>query len=221
MRASVNRSTGLTPNKMMLGREVNMPGQLMFPVPGQTYEDQDVYVSELVKNLQQAHAVARQTLNTSQKAMKRNYDLKILLRPYAEGDVVYLLDTAASKGKCRKLCSPWKGPGVIVKKLSAYLYRVKLRNAVFVTNHDRMAPCRDRKIPAWITQHHRRADDPPEETDDNNQPYCLCRRPWEGRFMIQCDYCQEWYHGSCVNITATDALDIDKYKCESCVHAGR
>lgn len=36
--------------------------------------------------------------------------------------------------------------------------------------------------------------------------------------MIQCDYCDEWYHGSCVNITVTDALDIAKYKCGSCVN---
>jgi len=40
--------------------------------------------------------------------------------------------------------------------------------------------------------------------------YCSCRRPWEGRFMIMCDYCKEWYHGSCVNISSTEALDIDK-----------
>ena len=62
--------------------------------------------------------------------MKRNYDLCVLLRPYAEGDIIYLLDTASVKGKSRKLSAPWKGPALIVKKLSAYLYRVKLRNAV-------------------------------------------------------------------------------------------
>ena len=31
--------------------------------------------------------------------------------------------------------------------------------------------------------------------------------------MIQCDHCKEWYHGSCVNVTPTDALDIDSYIC--------
>ena len=53
--------------------------------------------------------------------MKRNYDLRVLLRPYAEGDIIYLLDTASVKGKSRKLSAPWKGPALIVKKLSAYL----------------------------------------------------------------------------------------------------
>ena len=62
--------------------------------------------------------------------MKRNYDLRVLLRPYAEGDIIYLLDRASVKGKSRKLSAPRKGPALIVKKLSAYLYRVKLRNAV-------------------------------------------------------------------------------------------
>ena len=62
--------------------------------------------------------------------MKRNHDLRVLLRPYAEGDNIYLLDTASVKGISRKLSASWKGPALIVKKLSAYLYRVKLRNAV-------------------------------------------------------------------------------------------
>ena len=97
---------------------------------------------ETTKN---AHDCARNTLKTSLKRMKRNYDLRVLQRPYAEGDVIYLLDTATVKGKSRKLSAPWKGPAVIVKKLSAYQYRVKLRNAVFVVNHDRMILVRTEK----------------------------------------------------------------------------
>ena len=34
--------------------------------------------------------------------------------------------------------------------------------------------------------------------------------------MIQCDYCDIWFHGSCVNVAPSDALDIDKYKCPGC-----
>ena len=32
LRSAVNRSTGYTPNKLMLGREVNIPADLMFPL---------------------------------------------------------------------------------------------------------------------------------------------------------------------------------------------
>ena len=112
---------------LMLGREVNTPAQLMFPNVKKKHENYDVYVAGLRKTMKSAHKFARNTLKASLKKMKCNYDLRILLRPYAEGDFVCLLDTASVKGKSRKLLSPWKGPVLIVKKLSAYLYRIKLR----------------------------------------------------------------------------------------------
>ena len=52
--------------------------------------------------------------------------------------------------------------------------------------------------------------------DDDDTLYCICREPWKGRFMIQCDHCNECYHGSCVNISISDSLQIDKCKCENC-----
>ena len=67
-------------------------------------------------SLQEAHKLARDRLKSSSKRMKRNYDLSVLERNYEVGDRVYLLDTAVLKGKCRKLCPPWKGPGVIITK---------------------------------------------------------------------------------------------------------
>ena len=215
IRASVNRSTGYTPNKLMLGREVNTPAQLMFPMATDKHEDVDEFVCDLLGTISLAHETARANLRTASKRMKRDYDVRVLLRPYQEGDVVYLMDTAVLKGKCRKLCSPWKGPGVISKKLSAYLYQVKLRNSVFVVNHDRMMPCRDRKLPAWIVQH-RSQDQVDPDTLEDEELHCVCEKPWQGRFMIQCDFCDKWYHGSCVNISPSDALDIDKYRCGAC-----
>ena len=120
------------------------------------------------------------------------------------------------KGDCKKLGPPWKGPGVIVTKLSAYLYRVKLRNAVMVLNHDRIKLCRDRSLPLRI-RHWKETPEVEDPATSSEKIYCSCRQPYQGRFMIQCDVCDEWYHGSCVNISATDALQIDKYKCPDCV----
>jgi len=64
--------------------------------------------------------------------------------------VVYQIDTAAVKGKCKKLCPPWKGTGVVVEKLTPYLYRVKLKGAVTTANHDLLKACMDRDIPVWV-----------------------------------------------------------------------
>ncbi|XP_060081309.1 lysine-specific demethylase 7A-like [Ylistrum balloti] len=81
----------------------------------------------------------------------------------------------------------------------------------------RMMHCRDREIPAWITVYKNRSTaDESAGYHDAKTEYCVCQKPCNGRFMTQCDYCDEWYHGSCVNISATDALNIDMYKCIRC-----
>jgi len=34
--------------------------------------------------------------------------------------------------------------------------------------------------------------------------------------MIACDSCDEWYHGSCINLTEDQAADIKTYICQNC-----
>ena len=78
IRASVNRHTGFTPNKLMLGREVNMPLELMFAQSGPTQADLPIenYVAQLQQDMLDANQQAREVLKTSQKRMKVDYDVK-------------------------------------------------------------------------------------------------------------------------------------------------
>ncbi|XP_070597381.1 histone lysine demethylase PHF8 isoform X2 [Erythrolamprus reginae] len=47
--------------------------------------------------------------------------------------------------------------------------------------------------------------------------YCLCRLPYDvTRFMIECDACQDWFHGSCVGVEEDAAANIDLYHCPNC-----
>ncbi|XP_071439259.1 histone lysine demethylase PHF8-like [Hetaerina americana] len=47
--------------------------------------------------------------------------------------------------------------------------------------------------------------------------YCLCGQPYDPeRFMIQCDSCRDWYHGSCIDLEEYVAVDLDKYHCPRC-----
>ncbi|XP_064605290.1 histone lysine demethylase PHF8-like isoform X2 [Liolophura sinensis] len=47
--------------------------------------------------------------------------------------------------------------------------------------------------------------------------YCSCRQPYdETKFMIECDVCKEWFHGSCVGVQEHQASDIEIYHCPSC-----
>jgi hypothetical protein len=44
--------------------------------------------------------------------------------------------------------------------------------------------------------------------------YCVCRKPDNGEFMIQCDKCNEWFHGDCVNEKEPGP---EEYTCRSCL----
>ena len=222
IRASVNRSTGFTPNRLMLGREVNLPADLVFPFPQQPNTNTlPEYVSELEQTLKQTHKMAREVLKTTQKIMKKNYDLRVSAKKYKLGDPIYLLYTAAIKGKCKKLSPVWQGLCLVTKVLSAYLYRVKFRKLALIVNHDRMKLCKDRKLLAWLIKAKQQLGyseikDLKSKITNIKPVYCTCRKPYNGQFMICCDDCHEWYHWTCEGISAEDELRIDVYTCPEC-----
>ena len=48
--------------------------------------------------------------------------------------------------------------------------------------------------------------------------YCICKTPDDGsKYFVQCDSCEEWYHGQCLNISEEDAERPDfKLTCLKC-----
>ena len=90
----------------MLGREVNIPAELMFPPKQKDPQGTEEYVNDLAVQIRKAHEMARKTLKTIQRAMKRSYDLRILQRTYREDYLVYMLNTTTAKGRCKKLSPP-------------------------------------------------------------------------------------------------------------------
>ncbi|GFR61675.1 Pol polyprotein [Elysia marginata] len=134
LRASVNRNTGLTPNRLMLGRELTTPIELMFAPPRHPGDVQSpqTYVSTLQADLQDAHKHARETLKTTQEKTKRDYDIKARSFVYAVGDAVYVCDKESLKVRCDKLKSSWKGPGLVLGVITPYLHRIQIRNTISV-----------------------------------------------------------------------------------------
>ncbi|KAH9497772.1 Death-inducer obliterator 1 [Dermatophagoides farinae] len=49
-----------------------------------------------------------------------------------------------------------------------------------------------------------------DSDDDPEKLWCICRQPYDDRFMIGCDLCEEWFHGKCM-----EKLGEDWY-CPSC-----
>ena len=165
MRSTVNRSTGFTPTMLMLGREINLPSDLMFPIKERkTFNSTENYCVDLVSSLELAHEVARERLDGNQKRMKRDYDLKVRKYQFKQGDIVYMLDQAAIKGKCKKLLPPWKGPCQVIAVLSPYHYRVQYKKRILTVNHDRLKICESNDISITART-------------DKQELYCLCRKP--------------------------------------------
>ncbi|XP_040580712.1 uncharacterized protein [Lepeophtheirus salmonis] len=52
--------------------------------------------------------------------------------------------------------------------------------------------------------------------------YCICRQPEKSR-MIGCDYCDEWYHIKCINVSRSEVKVLKQqfWKCPVCVSSGK
>merc|ERR1712129_398315 len=74
----------------------------------------------------------------------------------------------------------------------------KVDKKPFMCNH---CECSFVKIEALTihisTVHESKEDsDHSEKEDDPNKLWCICRKPHGNRFMICCDACSYWYHGT-------------------------
>lgn len=150
IRSTIHRQTGFTPNKMMLGREVQGPLELMIGTEVASDENEGTYVQELSSALEQTHELARRSLQNAQMRQKREYDANSKQLSYEPGDLVYEINSASKIGISQKLQKIWKGPLLVVKVLSPWLYVVKGRRKERVVHHDRLKVCRDREIPLWM-----------------------------------------------------------------------
>jgi hypothetical protein len=58
----------------------------------------------------------------------------------------------------------------------------------------------------------------PEPKGPNDPPsvYCVCRTNDTSGFMIQCDACEDWFHGRCVGIRQAQSKYIDLFYCKEC-----
>ena len=153
-RATPQESTGLTPNEMMLGREVYMPVDVQVGSPDTDIpQDESAYVEELRIHLENAYNLARESLGASAVKQKRHYDLRAIDEPFQKGDLVWLVNKSRRKGKCPKLQPKWLGPMQVADKLNDVTYKVKTSaTEVKVVPFGHLKPYRGDKVPIWIGQ---------------------------------------------------------------------
>ena len=145
-RATPHDVTGFTPNYLMLGREVTIPGEIIYgnkSMPeGECISEYVCYVDNLRERMQRGHDLAREWLEKIAIRQKRRYDGKMMLNKYRPGDYVWYLLQTRKLGESPKLKFPYGGPYVVIHKLNDldYVIQMDSKGNKKVVHHDKLKP---------------------------------------------------------------------------------
>lgn len=108
-------TTGFTPNRMMLGRELYQTQDIWLRTAELQNKERDIptFVDNLQTQLKKTHEAARQHLHAALVREKKAYDLCAKEKTYQLGDLVCMWNSTKKKGLSPKLQAPWKGPFAI------------------------------------------------------------------------------------------------------------
>jgi len=125
-RASVHKATGCSPALLMLGRELRLPLDILYPVPTSEYEiSPNQYVKRMEETLQKASEFARKHMEIAWQQREAPTKRSRQVKPIDIQRPVYVFNPATPKGRTPKLARLWRGPYQVVEKIDDYLYRVQ------------------------------------------------------------------------------------------------
>jgi len=125
-RATVQSSTGVTPNKMMFGVESNMPIDLMYNTPDKkTPLCSSHYVMWLSRTIAITHELARESLKAAAIRQKRGYDKNVHLNKFQIDQKVWRWYPPSGN---LKLGKKWIGPYTVTRKINDLRYEIKATN---------------------------------------------------------------------------------------------
>lgn len=154
-RATPQESTGLTPNLLMLGREVRLPAEIMFG-SGTSHVGEEVssygeYVKNLKINMQTAHEIARKHLQKAAHKQAELYDSKLAFHQYKPRDLVWYLSEMNQLHIAPKLRVAYEGPYPVTKRFNDQIYEIQLNKKGYkkVVHHNRLKPYEGKNGPRW------------------------------------------------------------------------
>ena len=154
-RSADHDSTGCSPSKMMLGREIKLPVDLIFGRPEEEpHQGASDYAHALQERFERVHNFAREHLDTMTSRMKQKHDLQMESPPLQEGDAVWLHNPQRKKGLTPKLQRPWQGPYTVTKKINDLVYRIQLgpKAKPKIVHRNRLWKYSGSNAPDWYQQ---------------------------------------------------------------------
>ena len=110
--STVHATTGVTPYKLLTGREKPTPLGYFFPefLPKKFRSDQD-YIDRTLKRQQELHELVRHNTQQAQRRQKKYFDQR-LKGPvaYEVGDLVWVVSKAVPTRATKKVVRGWRGP---------------------------------------------------------------------------------------------------------------
>ena len=154
-RTAVHDTTGVTPAKVMMGRDLRLPIDLFIGRPsGEVPVHKSEYVQKLCDRMERIHNFAREHLQMRSDKMKDHYDSYVFEKELQEGDAVWLHNPQRKKGVSPKLSKPWQGPYVVTKKINDLVYRIQQGPGLKpkVVHRNRLWKYSGRNTPTWYTR---------------------------------------------------------------------
>ena len=124
-RSAEHETTGQTPNRLMLGREVSTPLDIMYEMPPSIKQiPENRWAWELKERMEEAHSFVRNKAKGEMRRQKRYYDRKLSYQRFEKDDDVYVFFPVRKSGCSSKLTSFWKGPYKVLEKYGDLTYKV-------------------------------------------------------------------------------------------------
>ena len=113
-RTAVQKSTDFTPARLMFGRELRLPPDVVYGLPPACQPtSSNQYIRSLDAALQDTYQRCRQHDSCSHRYQKDYYGRRSSSKKFKVGDRVWLLNTVIKPGESSKLHRPWTGPFTI------------------------------------------------------------------------------------------------------------
>ena len=155
-RATPHEATGMSPNKLFLGREVRMPIDLVMGLPPEESlkgMDTHEYLIKLHQDASESYQLARKHLRANAERRKKAYDVRVKTEQFNVGDWVYYYYPRRFQSRSAKWQKSYIGPYLIVRVIEPVncVLQKTAKSKPFVAHFDKLKKCYGTTPAAWVS----------------------------------------------------------------------